>query len=144
MSDNPGWAAWRHNFNEAMRAYVEDLVMDGSCNGTARHDECAGEDCQTSLYEAGYGVDDLAPGAARDAEEELQAFVMTCLGERPDCFNRVTPTMVGHDFYMTRNGHGVGFWDRGLGELGTWLTGICKPFGEAYAYVGDDGSVYVE
>jgi hypothetical protein len=24
----------------------------------------------------------------------------------------------GHDFWLTRNGHGAGFWDRGLGEVG--------------------------
>lgn len=40
----------------------------------------------------------------------------------------------GHDFYLTRNGHGVGFWDRGLGALGDRLTRACKPYGESALY----------
>lgn len=37
----------------------------------------------------------------------------------------------GHDFYLTREGHGAGFWDRGLGELGDYLTDIAKSYGSA-------------
>ena len=29
-------------------------------------------------------------------------------------------------------GHGAGFWDRGLGEVGDKLTALCRPYGEAY------------
>ena len=32
---------------------------------------------------------------------------------------------VGHDFWLTSQGHGAGFWDRGLGELGDKLTDSC-------------------
>jgi hypothetical protein len=50
---------------------------------------------------------------------------------------------VGHDFYLTRNGHGAGFWDRGLGELGDRLTRACEPYGESALYGflirGEDG-----
>lgn len=35
----------------------------------------------------------------------------------------------GHDFYLTRQGHGAGFWDRGLGELGDKLTQAAKLYG---------------
>ena len=39
---------------------------------------------------------------------------------------------LGHDFYLTRCGHGAGFWDRGLGGLGDRLTEISKTFGSFY------------
>lgn len=32
------------------------------------------------------------------------------------------PGQFGHDLALTRNGHGTGFWDRGLGEAGDVLT----------------------
>lgn len=48
----------------------------------------------------------------------------------------------GHDFWLTRNGHGAGFWDRGLGELGKRLTEACKTFGGVDLYLGDDEQVY--
>jgi hypothetical protein len=31
-------------------------------------------------------------------------------------------SQTGHDFILTANDHGCGFWDRGLGELGDRLT----------------------
>jgi hypothetical protein len=50
----------------------------------------------------------------------------------------------GHDFYLTRNGHGAGFWDRGLGELGDRLTKAAGAYGETFEYVGDDRKGYSE
>lgn len=32
----------------------------------------------------------------------------------------------GRDYWFTRNGHGVGFWDRGLGDDGDLLTAACE------------------
>lgn len=36
----------------------------------------------------------------------------------------------GHDFALNRNGHGAGFWDRGLGVLGDRLSAAAKVYGE--------------
>jgi hypothetical protein len=44
-----------------------------------------------------------------------------------------------HDFILTRNGHGAGFWDRGYGAVGDRLTAAAKVYGSLNAYVGDDG-----
>ena len=41
----------------------------------------------------------------------------------------------GHDFWLTRNGHGAGFWDRGLGELGQRLTDASKVYGGIDLYL---------
>lgn len=50
----------------------------------------------------------------------------------------------GHDFWLTRAGHGVGFWDRGLNELGDRLTATVKAnFKNVDPYLGDDGKVYL-
>lgn len=37
----------------------------------------------------------------------------------------------GHDFWLTRNGHGAGFWDRGMGKRGEKLTESAHEFGES-------------
>lgn len=42
------------------------------------------------------------------------------------------PEQVGHDFWLTRNHHGAGFWDRGLGELGDRLTKAAHAYGETW------------
>lgn len=52
----------------------------------------------------------------------------------------------GHDFTLTRNHHGVGFWDRdseGLPRvLGDALTKVCEAFPSVDLYIGDDGKAY--
>lgn len=50
---------------------------------------------------------------------------------------------VGHNFTLTRNWEGTGFWDLGLGSAGEELTGHAHPYGECGLYVGDDGVLYV-
>ena len=45
-----------------------------------------------------------------------------------------------HDFILTRNGHGAGFWDGDWNEpIATKLTDLCKKFGEIEVYLSDDG-----
>ena len=58
-----------------------------------------------------------------------------------NCFEQA-----GHDFYLTRNGHGSGFWDKPeiYGEkYSKILTEISKNFGEASPYVSDDGEIEI-
>lgn len=49
----------------------------------------------------------------------------------------------GHDFWLTRNGHGAGFWDRGLGRLGDAISESARKYKEQDLYVGDDGKLYI-
>ena len=48
---------------------------------------------------------------------------------------------IGHDFWLTRNGHGVGLWDRNAGAVSESLTKVCHKFGGVDLYVGDDGKI---
>lgn len=50
----------------------------------------------------------------------------------------------GHDFWLTRNGHGAGFWDGDWPEpQATELTDAAKMFGMSDLYLGDDGLLYL-
>jgi len=56
-----------------------------------------------------------------------------------------TDEQIGHDLWLTRGGHGAGFWDRGLPN-GDKLTEICKLF-EFHGHVWVDNDkeiVYIE
>lgn len=48
--------------------------------------------------------------------------------------SNLSPKQAGCDFYLTRNRHGTGFWDEGLGEIGQRLTGAAHVYGETYPY----------
>lgn len=90
-----------------------------------------------------YDRDDIDSQTHNEMEADCGSFISDLSDED---FSLYVDTLgyehFGHDFWLTRNGHGVGFWDRGLDELGDRLTDACKIYGEYNLYVGDDGKVY--
>jgi hypothetical protein len=53
-------------------------------------------------------------------------------------------SQAGHDYWLTRNRHGAGFWDRGRGALGDRLADAAKADGSCDLYVADLGvTIYV-
>jgi hypothetical protein len=53
-------------------------------------------------------------------------------------------TQAGRDFWFSRQGHGVGFWDRGLGAIGDALHKVAEQFGEKHIYINENGLIEVE
>jgi len=49
-----------------------------------------------------------------------------------------------HDYALTRNHHGAGYWDRGYGAAGDRLTTAAESMGEVGPVIGDDGAIYIE
>jgi hypothetical protein len=92
------------------------------------------------------GLHDVAPETIAQAIADCRAFQeahRADLDEATDEQKDRTDESHGHDFWLTRNGHGTGFWDRGYSaELGETLTRAAKAFGSVDWYVGDDGNVY--
>lgn len=82
---------------------------------------------------------DLSPEAQKQAERDCGIFS----NEQWEHLMVLDAAQCGHDFWLTRNGHGAGFWDRGLGDVGKRLTEACKAWGSVDPYVGDDGLVYL-
>lgn len=94
-----------------------------------------------------YDFDDIAP----EALEKVKADCAKFQADNADWINRkhclnysTTPeARAGHDFWLTRNGHGAGFWDGDWSkESEAVLTVASKKFGEVNPYVGDDGKLY--
>jgi len=61
-----------------------------------------------------------------------------------DLLDEMDDEQIGHDLWLTRNGHGSGFWDRGLGEVGDKLTDIASNMGEKNLFWGEDGKIHIE
>jgi hypothetical protein len=98
------------------------------------------DDDGTPLDEA-YTIDDIAPDTlaamARDCAQ-FQAANAGLLALAGD------DTQNGHDYWLTRNRHGAGFWDRGYDEaVSKPLTDAAHADGESNLYVGDDGLLYL-
>ena len=89
-----------------------------------------------------YSIADLSPETIRAMVADCDRFREAAgdmLDEHPD------PTMGAHDFWLTRNGHGAGFWDGDWavnGDALTAMVGWRTEFPEFHLYIGDDGLVY--
>jgi len=123
------------NMSAFFAGYIEALYFANSatnCNGeTVEYitgvdmtedalDECR-QDCAQFLELAGAKVDLAIAGS-----------------------DEYTHTMAGRDFWFSRQGHGVGFWDRGLGLLGDDLHKVAELFGEKHLYINERGLLEVE
>lgn len=89
-----------------------------------------------------YTADDLTQETRNIMAADVADFVSGVKAERPDAFDTIDDGQIGHDFLLTRNRSGAGFWDRGNGELGEFLADAARLHGEFYLYVGDDGQLY--
>mgnify|MGYP003403799712 CR=1 FL=1 len=89
-----------------------------------------------------YGPEDIAPETLAKMRADCEAFMTTPEWAEAYAAGLWDLSLGGHDFWLTRNGHGAGFWDRGHGAIGDRLSAAAKAFGGVDLYVGDDGRIY--
>lgn len=121
------------------RAYIEAALW--STNDES--DEQGGEP-----LDANYGPDDIAPETMELIIEDCADF-QTRFGhliedDDPSGLHGEYDRWekAGHDFWLTREGHGAGFWDGDWPKHGDELTAASKSYGSFDLYVGDDGMIY--
>lgn len=73
------------------------------------------------------------------ARQDCLDFVEQANEKYPGALDLLEPDRGGHDFWLTRCGHGCGFWDRDLGEAGDQLTDLANSFGERWANNDPEG-----
>jgi hypothetical protein len=79
------------------------------------------------------------------AKETLDQMIEDCKDFQQANWSDISGDLrrAGHDFWLTRNGHGAGFWDGDWpGEVGRRLTDNSKAYGSVTLYVGDDGKIH--
>lgn len=107
----------------------------------------ASPDAEEELRDMGYS--DLAPEALQSVVSECQKFEAQAAQLLTLAYGRdgYSEERAGHDFWLTRNHHGTGFWDRDeldADGLGDKLTKVAHSFGDVCLVVGDDGKAYLE
>lgn len=116
-------------FDVFFEAYIECALWSTKDNS----DESGG-----SSLDDNYGKDDIAARTLAQMEKDCIEFWTEHRAVLAD-----NPSQAGHDFWLTREGHGSGFWDGKWPEpLGSELTKASKAYGNFYLYVGDNGKIY--
>jgi hypothetical protein len=86
-----------------------------------------------------YAIEDISPECMEKAQKDLNKFKELA----GDLLNGLDSEQVAHDFWLTRNRHGAGFWDGDyLESIGNKLTEIAHSFGEVNLYVAADMRIY--
>jgi len=96
---------------------------------------------------AGMTVSDIHPDTLEAIKRDCVRFQV----ENCDCLalayeGAYDDTSAGRDFWCTRNGHGVGYWDRlELPQaVQDALTKAAEQWGQTDAYKGDDGFLHLD
>jgi hypothetical protein len=104
---------------------------------------CSQDDSDKPLLDK-YGSEDIAPQSRQAFEEECKAFLDLVEEEcEGDVFVDISPDTFGHNFVLSKNRHGAGLWDMGLGDLGDELHKLATTFGESFAYEAVDGRIHI-
>lgn len=109
--------------------YLHTALWSSTCDSG----EYAGTD---TFQHENYEIDDISESFRNQSEGDLIDF----LESAGDLLSE-SDVDAGHDFWLTRNGHGAGFWD-GDYTHGDKLTELCKPYGPVDLFMGIDGMVY--
>ena len=122
------------------RAYLEAILWAETDNA----DDSGGEPLDRN-----YDLYDFDPDSLDKAVEECRRFQEENASDLAayDHPQWSAAELGGHDFWLTRNGHGAGFWDRTdcLPEAARdRLTAAAERYGERCVGVGDDGNVYID
>lgn len=95
-----------------------------------------------------YTPDDVEAGSLAEAEKDCRDFLAKQIDGKPlaGFLEPDEMAQAGHDFWLTRNGHGAGFWDRpaemyhGQGEA---LSEVARGFREKSGFA-EGGKVFIE
>lgn len=116
--------------------YIQTLLWSSITTDPETGDIIEGLECETS---------------SQSMDAQCSSDCLDFLGSNYELLSKVMKdnphydiSQAGHDFALTRNGHGAGFWDRGLGRNGDLLTEYSRAYGEVNCYIGDDGYVYLD
>ena len=118
-----------HKMDAFCTAYVEAALWSSTDNSN----EQGGDPLDQN-----YSVEDISPETMKQMHADCASFQEKAWDDISDDVEGA-----GHDFWLTRNGHGAGFWDGDWPEeIGERLTALSKEYGEVDLYVGDDGKVH--
>lgn len=118
--------------SSALTNFVNSYIDTALWSTNDESDEQGGEPLDKN-----YSPGDIAPETRRKMFLDAASFYRAHVMDFDD------PSQAGHDFWLTRNGHGAGFWDGDYPEPeATLLTKASEAYGEFNLYVGDDGQIY--
>ncbi len=112
----------REDLEVMLSSYIETALWSSTDNS----DDSGGKPLDDN-----YGPDDILKATLRGMRADCKAFGKANSADIGDNWARA-----GRDFWLTRNGHGAGFWDGDWPEdVGQRMTDSAHAFGQINLYV---------
>jgi hypothetical protein len=93
--------------------------------------------------DANYTIEDIESETLAEMVEDCRKFQKDnekFIDDENVISSGTASSQAGHDFWLTRNGHGAGFWDGDWSEpAASQLTNAAKVFGEYYITASGNG-----
>lgn len=110
--------------NSVLRAYLQTALW-------------ASTDDRGVSLDSRFGVYDLSEAFVRESREQLRSFLLEVASAGIDVGDNDLES-IAHDFWLTRNRHGAGFWDGAYSEpSGRALTRMAHAYGSVDIVIGD-------
>lgn len=134
--------------NDALQSYLETAIwadLDGEEDKGGFDLDDLKIAAKTGKKYDEYSIEDVSGESWASSKQDIEKFI----GLAKSYIDLGIPAKkLGHDFWLTRYGHGAGFWDGDYDEygdeVGDKLTELTKQFPQKWIYVGDDGKVYID
>lgn len=138
------------------RGYIEALFFTEEAPGvTSEQWQAEGFEPSEGSIPGDVGFTDIAPETLAKLIAECRAFQEANAGLLETAYESnladgYESEQAGRDFWLTRNGHGAGFWDREALDfrtdgpnIGDALSDAARAAGQRDVYLGDDGKVHI-
>lgn len=129
-----------------VRAYgppFDDVVLDAILDGYLACAAWCGVTANVEGDSVEVDADQFDPEAKAEARTDIVDFVQGNPADVREYLDQRAPADLGGDFFLSRNRHGTGFWDRGLGALGNRLHEAATVYGETNYWLRQDDPVVV-
>jgi len=140
--------------SEAVVSYLETILWAEHCNMPVAEEELVdgrmnvGEDhplygiSEQDSLDDHFDVDDFSLDAVEGAIKDVAEFFKR-LGDLLEKAREYKDDVdIAYHFWLTRQGHGAGFWDGDYGDIGDELTEIAELSGVTNYLVGEDGKIH--
>ncbi len=127
-----------NNLEAFTAAYIEAALWASTYEYTDDNDETWDQPIDSD-----YGPESIDPEALKVMQDDCRKFMEENL-ESIEADPNQDFSDAGHDFWLTRNEHGAGFWDSDWSEPGAdKLDKASEAFGECHLYVESD-TIYID
>jgi hypothetical protein len=121
------------------RAYIEAALWSSS--------DSPDDESESEPLDKNYGPGDIDPETMRAMEHDCadfqHRFGSLIEDDESQAINKWGRwELAGHDFWLSRNGHGAGFGDGNFPRHDDELHDAAKSYGDFELYVGDDGVIH--